>query len=478
MKIGILIVAYNATSTLVGVLNRISNQVWDEVEEVVVFDDASADDTYELAVEYQHLSKRAHLKVFRNKENLGYGGNQKNGYRYLIDKGLDIVVLLHGDGQYAPEYLEQMYSPIVEGEADAVFGTRFNQEFGGPRNGGMPLYKFLGNRVLTVFENHALGVNLSEFHSGYRAYSLHALKNIDMSQMTDDFHFDTEIIIKLFHQGFRIKEIPIPTYYGDELCYVDGMRYAKDVFRAVTRYKRTVRGIQSYPEFREFFPHYPVRKNQFSSHHWLKSLSGSGHQILDIGCGEGELAQELAEQNEVVGVDILSTPRNRGALKDYVQIDLENGSLADNEKLYGSKFDRILLPDVLEHLRNPEKVLSDCQELLAPDGRILVSLPNVANITVRFSLLFGRWSYSDRGILDKTHVRFYTRKSGKRLIEGCGYRVVQTRTTIMPITMLLGLDERGAPAKLLSRSLNVVTRLLPGLMGYQLIYEAVRDEAL
>jgi 2-polyprenyl-3-methyl-5-hydroxy-6-metoxy-1,4-benzoquinol methylase len=296
--------------------------------------------------------------------------------------------------------------------------------------------------------------------------------------MTDDFHFDTEIIIKLFHQGFRIKEIPIPTYYGDELCYVDGMRYAKDVFRAVTRYKRTVRGIQSYPEFREFFPHYPVRKNQFSSHHWLKSLSGSGHQILDIGCGEGELAQELAEQNEVVGVDILSTPRNRGALKDYVQIDLENGSLADNEKLYGSKFDRILLPDVLEHLRNPERVLSDCQELLAPDGRILVSLPNVANITVRFSLLFGRWSYSDRGILDKTHVRFYTRKSGKRLIEGCGYRVVQTRTSIMPITMLLGLDERGAPAKLLSRSLNVVTRLLPGFMGYQLIYEAVRDEAL
>jgi SAM-dependent methyltransferase len=221
-----------------------------------------------------------------------------------------------------------------------------------------------------------------------------------------------------------------------------------------------------------------VRKNPFSSHHWLKSLSGSGHQILDIGCGEGELAQELAEQNEVVGVDILSTPRNRGALKDYVQIDLENGSLAENEKLYGSKFDRILLPDVLEHLRNPERVLSDCQELLAPDGRILVSLPNVANITVRFSLLFGRWSYSDRGILDKTHVRFYTRKSGKRLIEGCGYRIVQTRTTIMPITMLLGLDERGAPAKLLSRSLNVVTRLLPGFMGYQLIYEAVRDEAL
>ena len=133
------------------------------------------------------------------------------------------------NGQYAPEVLASLYHPIVTGEADAVFGSRMMKDYGGPRKGGMPLYKYVGNRILTTFENRALGMHLTEFHSGYRAYSMDALKQIDFSKMTDDFHFDTEIIIKLQHQGFRIHEVPIPTYYGDELCYVNGLKYAVDV---------------------------------------------------------------------------------------------------------------------------------------------------------------------------------------------------------------------------------------------------------
>ena len=124
-----------------------------------------------------------------------------------------------------------------------------------------PLYKLVGNRILTKFENLSLGMHLSEFHSGYRAYNLAALAKIDLSQMTDDFHFDTEIIIKLHHQGFRIREVPIPTFYGDELCYVDGMKYAKDVFRAVLRYRRTISKGRVYPEFAEYAPHLAA-KNQ------------------------------------------------------------------------------------------------------------------------------------------------------------------------------------------------------------------------
>jgi len=213
----------------------------------VVFDDASQDATFELALGIKAARDVPKLHVLKHEKNLGYGGNQKAGYRYFIEKGFDIVVLLHGDGQYAPEILASMYHPLVTGEADAVFGSRMMRTYGGPLKGGMPLYKFVGNRVLTILENRALGTNLTEFHSGYRAYNLHALARLDFSRMTDDFHFDTEIIIKLHHQGMTIREVPIPTYYGTELCNVDGMKYARDVLRSVWRYRRTRSSVTRAP---------------------------------------------------------------------------------------------------------------------------------------------------------------------------------------------------------------------------------------
>src|ERR1039458_9593256 len=151
-RIGILVVTYNATSTLVPVLRRIPTSVWSNVEEVLVFDDASRDGTFELAMGVKLVNDVPKLQVLKHQKNLGYGGNQKAGYRYFLEKGFDIVVLLHGDGQYAPEILAQLYHPLVTGEADAVFGSRMMKTHGGPLKGGMPLYKFLGNRVLTILE--------------------------------------------------------------------------------------------------------------------------------------------------------------------------------------------------------------------------------------------------------------------------------------------------------------------------------------
>src|SRR5450631_1106237 len=163
-RIGILVVTYNAISTLIPVLKRIPPSVWNNVEEVVVFDDASQDGTFELAVGLKAVCDVPKLHVLKHPKNLGYGGNQKAGYRYFIDKGFDVVVLLHGDGQYAPEILAEMYEGVVRGEADAVFGSRMMDAYGGPLKGGMPLYKYLGNRVLTAVENRALKLNLTEFH--------------------------------------------------------------------------------------------------------------------------------------------------------------------------------------------------------------------------------------------------------------------------------------------------------------------------
>lgn len=262
-RIAIFIVAYNAGRTLRAVLERIPESVWDKAEEVFVFDDASQDDTFAVGMEYKRLHSRVKLSIHRNEQNLGYGGNQIRGYRYAIDKGYDIVALLHGDAQYAPEALPDLLRPLEAGEADAVFGSRMIEE-GGALSGGMPLYKYLGNKILTAFENAMLGTSLSEFHSGYRLYSCAALEKVPFRLNTPDFHFDTQIIIQLNAAAQRIVEVPIPTYYGDEVCLVNGLKYAKDVVCSVLQYRLHQLGLSRHPEY-DVAPLYSLERSEPTS---------------------------------------------------------------------------------------------------------------------------------------------------------------------------------------------------------------------
>jgi 2-polyprenyl-3-methyl-5-hydroxy-6-metoxy-1,4-benzoquinol methylase len=472
-RIGILIVAYNALQTVAKVLDRIPADVWENVEEVVVFDDASQDLTYELTLGYKSVKGFDKLHVLKHPKNLGYGGNQKAGYRYFIEKGFDAVVLLHGDGQYAPEILSHLYHPIVTGQADAVFGSRMMKDYGGPLKGGMPLYKYTGNRILTTLENWALGMHLTEFHSGYRAYDLHALRQIRFDEMTDDFHFDTQIIIKLHHQGFRIAEVPIPTYYGNEICYVNGMRYAQDVARSLYRFRRATLSLECFPEYREYFVHYPIKQSRHSSHDYFLRDAGSNQSILEIGAGEGFFARELAaRENRVTGVDCLPAPRHAEAFERYVSADLSRGFGGALAQLESSSYDKILCMDVLEHLERPGQILEECHRLMRANTLLLVSVPNVANITVRLALLFGQFNYAERGIMDRTHLRFYTRKTARALLESAGYKIEGLRVTVMPLELVLGLSPSNPVMRLINTVLYVATRWLPGLLGYQIVLRA------
>ena len=235
-KIGILVVAYNAESTLRGVLHRIPAPIWEKIEEVFVFDDHSQDRTTEVGKAMEdHEPVAGKLKVYKNPVNLMYGGNQRKGYKYAIERGLDIVVLLHGDGQYAPEVMQDLLTPLERGEADMVMGSRMMIK-GAALKGNMPLYKYVGNKILTTVENRLIGTRLSEFHSGYRAYSVHALRNIPLDGMTHNWHFDTQIILEFLKRGYRIREEPIPTYYGDEICRVNGIPYAMNCVRETFLY--------------------------------------------------------------------------------------------------------------------------------------------------------------------------------------------------------------------------------------------------
>lgn len=468
-KIILCIVAYDAESTLHTVLDRIPPEVRKKVAEVAVFDDESKDETFRVAKDYQTSHPDfGNFYLYRNSHNLGYGGNQKRGYRYCIEKGYDIVVLLHGDGQYAPEALPALLKPLEEGRADAVFGSRMMIP-GAALKGGMPLYKYVGNKILTFFENRVLGMNLTEFHSGYRLYSVEALKQVPFERNTNDFHFDTEIIVQFHAKKLRITEIPIPTYYGGEICHVNGIKYAMDVAIAVVQYKLHELGVIHCPKYAVAPMRYRFKQDRHSSHGQVAALiPPSGQRILDIGSGPSELSRLLKKEgNRIVGVDRSFAEEGDSGLEQKIVRDLEK----DFDLPFGREFDIILFLDVLEHLTNPAALLGKARKYLKPGGKVIFSVPNVAHWSVRFSLLLGHFRYAERGILDKTHLHFYTLRTFRQLLRENNYKIVREGAT--PLPLLDSFPILGSPLLRWIHWIDVVlTSLWKTLFGYQFLFVA------
>jgi glycosyltransferase involved in cell wall biosynthesis len=235
-KVFVVMPAYNAAQTLHKTYKDIPKE-W--VDEVLLVDDFSRDDTVEVA-------KSLNLKVIAHAYNVGYGGNQKTCYIEALKDGADIIVMLHPDYQYDPRIIPDIVEPLLREEADAVFASRM---LGSPLKGGMPLYKFIANKALTFAENIAMGLNLSEYHTGYRAYSRRVLQTIPFLSNSNGFVFDNEIIAQLVHFGFRIKEVPVRTHYGvdsSSVGFLSGVRYGLGVLRTMIRYLMHKYGIKKY----------------------------------------------------------------------------------------------------------------------------------------------------------------------------------------------------------------------------------------
>jgi len=470
-RIGVLVVAYNAASTLARTLDRIPAEVRGDIEEVVVSDDHSQDSTFLVGLGYQQTSDLP-ITLIRQPRNLGYGGNQKAGYKLAIEHELDIVVMLHGDGQYAPESMPDLLGPLVNGEADAVFGSRTMIK-GAARKGGMPLYKYAGNRILSTFENAALGTQLTEFHSGYRAYSVEALKRIPFEQNSDGFNFDTQIIIQLHDAGMRIAEVPIPTYYGDEICYVDGISYAADVTKDVISYRLQKAGFGDGSRI-SLNEEYELKPSEDSSHGRISTMMAARPpaKILDLGCSSGLLAERLREMgHHVTGVDLHEFPRAAERMNAFYQADLSQGVPSE----VGTGFDLVLMADVLEHLGKPGRLLEECRDLLKPEGSIMLCVPNIGHWYPRTRSTLGMFDYDQRGILDATHLRFFTRRSIRRLVERSGYSVRRMEAIGLPLDAL-GIE--GTKARLVRLADHVLVTLWPTMFGYQFILEATPNRYL
>jgi 2-polyprenyl-3-methyl-5-hydroxy-6-metoxy-1,4-benzoquinol methylase len=477
-RIGIFIVAYNAVSTLAWVLDRIPESFRASIDVVLVSDDHSTDATYEVGLAYRRDNGSLPITVVRQRRNLGYGGNQKFGYRWLIDQGLDIAVLLHGDGQYAPEVLPEMVAPLVEGRADFVMGSRMLG--GGALAGGMPLYKYAGNKILTRFQNGVSGLTLSEWHSGYRAFSLAALERIPFEENSDGFDFDTEVLLQLTDSGARIVEVPIPTYYGDEICHVNGLAYAKDVCVDVVRYRLARLGFGA-SHLARWSTAYAWKDAPDASHRVVLGAVKEcpAGRVLDLGCGGGLLAGELRKQGHVVvGVDAAPPPATEERVERLVVADLDAGLPA--EVVEEGRFDLVLAADVLEHLRDPARLLRELHDVCTPDVVLVASVPNVGHWYPRLRIGIGRFDYDHRGILDATHLRFFTWRSFAGMAYRAGWLVEKRRLTGLPLEILDrdgGVRKARALGKLVSLLDRAGRAVWPSLFAYQYVAVLTRDPA-
>jgi glycosyltransferase involved in cell wall biosynthesis len=211
-RVAVVLPAYNAAKTLARTVAEIPREI---VDDIILTDDASHDNTIDLA---QELG----LFWIRHDQNRGYGGNQKTCYTAAMERGADIIVMLHPDYQYTPNLLAAMVSMIAFGEYDAVLASRILGR--GALKGGMPLYKYISNRMLTLAQNILIREKMSEYHTGYRAWSREVLERLPLLSCSDDFVFDNQMIVQASYFGFRIGEISCPTKYFEEASSINFRR--------------------------------------------------------------------------------------------------------------------------------------------------------------------------------------------------------------------------------------------------------------
>lgn len=490
MKTLIFILTYNAEKTIVNTLSDIPSQYINTKNvEILLIDDASADKTVDVAKAHVKTIGLNNIRILKNDINQGYGGNQKVGYTYAIKKRFDVVVMLHGDNQYTPRALPDLLAPIEKDPTiDYVLGVRFGSKYS-PLSGGMPLYKYIGNRILTKFQNKMAGVKFSEWHTGYRAYTTKALSRIAFALNTNDFHFDTEILLQLIERKANYMEINIPTHYGKEICHVNGIRYAKDVMKASLRFM-----LQKYFLFYDVRYHpkvilgekdgdvksvYQEKVNFLSPHNLViqsSTLVPSKSRVLDIGSSFGYVADALIQEKEcvVAGVDMLAREAVSKNFYKYEKINLETEQEKLHDLIQQDAFDVILLLDIIEHLSEPEKfMLGLSQVKYKKKPRFICSTANIGFVVIRLMLLMGHFNYGIRGILDITHKRLFSAHTFRNLLEQTGF-VIQEKYFIPFPFQSLGISK--GFGSFLEKINKLFIKLRPRLFSYQIVFEAVPIE--
>jgi glycosyltransferase involved in cell wall biosynthesis len=411
-RVLIFVVAYQHERLIEGLFERVPEQLFNNDRiQFLVIDDAGGDATAEVLQRWIEAHDIHNVSVARNPVNQRYGGNQKLGYRYALEAGFDFTILLHGDAQYAPEMLPDFIDIWERTGAGVVLGTRMGS-VESARAGGMPFYKVVANKGLTWFQNYLTGLELTEYHTGYRAYSSAFLRRVPFEINTNEYHFDTEMLLQAANIGAHIEEFDIPTHYGDEDCNVDGVQYGKDVLKETIRYRAHRLGMLCSLKYRDLEKgsgHYAVHGLDTAHAGALRVIDEmKPRRIVDLGCGSGIVARACREKGiEVTGVDLVE----------------------------------------------PEK----------ESPMVVVVTPNVAFISNRIALLFGRFNYTDRGILDIQHRRLFNRVALRRTLGDCGYAIEKITPVAIPWEAVVG----GGIGRFLQSATGLLAKLWPSAFAFQ-----------
>lgn len=480
-KIAVFIIAYQAAQTLISAYKRIPYSIKRQASEIYCFDDCSDDNTYYAGLGYKMVNNIKNFKLYKNPKNLGYGGNQKRGYRYAIQKKFDIVVMLHGDAQYAPEkmpLLLEVFNSTDQEKIGVVMGSRI---LGDPLGGGMPIYKYIGNRILTWLENMILGTHLSEFHSGYRAYNLRALQEIPFNKCSNDFHFDTEIIIMLLNAGYKIAEVPIPTFYGHgSKSYVNVVKYGIDCIKSVIEYRLYQLGMKKHSKFNFIVTNksrYEFKDDKYSSHsivsNWIKEFKCN--KVLDLGCAGGLLAKALKSdwRGDIIGLEKDKSSVDSPDLKTYKSVvwaDLEKDDLV---QLVGDvQFDVVVAADILEHLKRPERTVEKIYKQMSGRGLFIISVPNAGYLPVRLIRSFFPKYRMNRGPLDRSHTRFFTLKTARELLSKNKFNVLEMKVTPPPLPLISKSFSNKRILNYIYRICIFLANAFPNYFSYQIVFIA------
>ena len=410
------------------------------------------------------------IEVTRYSLNLGYGGDQKVVYKSIADVESGVVVVINGERRFSVDLINKIAQPIICGDADVVLGNSQIAKNNSSAKNVLPINRNF-SRFSTFINNFLGGTKFLDWHSGYRAYSTASLNSINFVECPNGFSFDTDVLLQMNSAGFRIAEVTIDTPSG--LSKLRKIRFttALSSLMTVVRHRLKIMGFSSSNVMRAS---YRFKFNEYSSHSKLREVlqNISKSRILDLGCADGQLSEVAASLgHKVTAVDIEEAPKFTNRIT-FFQCDLENG-LPNN--LTG-KFDVVLCADVLEHLRKPDIMLFKLLPKLSDNGMILVSIPNFGHWYPRIRTFIGRFDYDARGILDQTHLRFFTRNSFTKMATKAGYKVKRIAVTGTPFEVML----REAPQRRFSWTFLISTlsnfdrmfcKIRPTLFGYQFIFE-------
>lgn len=406
----------------------------------------------------------AALRFHRLPRDAGYGAARKAALEYALLNHFDHVVMMRGDGAHPPQALPALLEPIFADPFQMVFASRAlrRSQLSGPLR---EIPDIIARAVATGFQNRLLGLRLRDYHSGFRVYAMRAIERIPFQLNADDRRFDTQLVIQCRVLGVPLQELPVSPAWHEYSSRGAALGEALSAWRCAVDYR--LHQLHVYRLGQYFVDEgvkYTLKRSRTGSHMQIVEAIAGGSRVLDLGCSQGLLAAPLkAKGVRVTGVDQGARADRAPDLDEYFERDLDDPL----ELPFGRDFDYVVVSDVIEHLRNRVQLLRGARRFLKENGHLIISTPNIALWFYRLSLLVGRFEYGPRGVLDETHVHFFTKATFRREVEKAGFRVLGERATALPFEIVFESTGRSRLVRGVSRAYHVLARIWPEMFAYQ-----------